>query len=320
MSGRIDCRANVVNAENINKLSSCTTVSAYVAECHRSTQRPRRTNLSVMGSVRPDNNKKTTAWHSSRLACKSHPFFFIIFPSRRVQISGFVEDYPVPAITVDTATDVSAVSHAWLMSHPTLRSVIIQPVPPTAVALRAANGSPLNVIGFVVFSLPLGTITHYVEALIVPSLGPDSVLLDNGVMTIFGAVLDWENQILCFPSAGDSIPVVHRTSHPTSRPADPSTASSDPNVSVAAVHHDAEGVDVSLRERVDLKPRHKALVVAFTDCPPAHDFTVGVEPLIMSALYFLESSSSSVFVNIIVARTLATLYACLLYTSPSPRD
>ena len=175
--------------------------------------------------------------------------------------------------------------------------------------MRAANGSPLNVIGFVVFSLPLGTITHYVEALIVPSLGPDSVLLDNGVMTIFGAVLDWENQILCFPSAGDSIPVVHRTSHPTSRPADPSTASSDPNVSVAAVHHDAEGVDVSLRERVDLKPRHKALVVAFTDCPPAHDFTVGVEPLIMSALYFLESSSSSVFVNIIVARTLATLYA-----------
>ena len=100
-------------------------------------------------------------------------------------------------------------------------------IPPTAVALRAANGSPLNVIGFVVFSLPLGTITHYVEALIVPSLGPDSVLLDNGVMTIFGAVLDWENQILCFPSAGDSIPVVHRTSHPASRPADPSTASSD---------------------------------------------------------------------------------------------
>ena len=136
-----------------------TTVSAYVSECHRSTQRPRRTNLSVMGSVRPANNKNTTAWHSSRLDCKSHPFFFIFFSSRRVQISGFVEDYPVPAITVDTATDVSAVSHAWLMSHPTLRSVIIQPVPPTAVALRAANGSSLNVLGFVVFSLTLSTIT-----------------------------------------------------------------------------------------------------------------------------------------------------------------
>ena len=103
-----------------------------------------------------------------------------------------------------------------------------------------------------------------------------------------------------------TIPAVHRTSHPASRPADPSTASSDPNLSVAAVHHDAEGVDVSLRERVDLKPRHEALVVAFTDCPPTHDSTVVVEPLIMSEREFLESSRSSVFKKIIVARTLAT--------------
>ena len=124
LSGRIDWRANVVNAQNINKPGSCTPVTAYVSECHRSTQRPRRTNLSVMGSVRPDNNKKTTAWHSSRLACKSHPFS-LCFSSRRVQMSGSVEDYPMPAITVDTATDVSVVSNAWLMSHPILRSVTI---------------------------------------------------------------------------------------------------------------------------------------------------------------------------------------------------
>ena len=232
-----------------------------------------------MGSVRPHNNKKTTVWHSSRLACKSH-HFSLFFSPRRVQISGSVEDYPVPAITVDTATDVPVVSHAWLMSHPTLRSVTTQPVPPNAVALRAANGSSLNVLGFVVFSLNLGTITHDVEALVVPSLGPDSILLDNSVMSIFGAVLDWKNQVLSFPSTGNSMPAVHRTSHHVSHPADLSTASSDPNLSVVAVHHDAEGVDVSLRERVDLKRRHEALVVAFTDCPPAHDYTVVVERLI----------------------------------------
>ena len=51
--------------------------------------------------------------------------------------------------------------------------------------LAAANGSSLNVLGFVVFSLTLGTITHDVEALVVPSLGPDSILLDNSVMSIF---------------------------------------------------------------------------------------------------------------------------------------
>ena len=82
----------------------------------------------------------------------------------------------------------------------------------------------------------------------------------------------------------------------------------DSNLSVAAVHHDAEGVDVSLRERVDLKPRHEALVVAFTDFPPAHDSTVVVEPLIMSEREFLESSSPSVFEKIVAARTLQLLY------------
>ena len=140
---------------------------------------------------------------------------------------------------------------------------------PTAVALRAANGSSLNVLGFDVFSPTLGTITHYVDALVVPSLGPDSIHLDNSFMSIFGAVLHWENQVFSFPFTGYCIPAVHRTSYPASRPADPSTASSDPNLSVAAVHHDAEGVDVSLRERVDLNPRHEALVAAFTDFPHA---------------------------------------------------
>ena len=59
---------------------------------------------------------------------------------------------------------------------------MIEPVPSAVVALREAIGSPLNVSGFVVFSLTLSTITHDVEALLVPSLGPDSVLLDNNVM------------------------------------------------------------------------------------------------------------------------------------------
>ena len=126
------------------------------------------------------------------------PSLLFFFSFRRVQIYGSVEGYPLPAITVDTVTDVSVVSRAWLMSHSILRSVTIQPVPPTAVALRAANSSCLNVLWFVVFSLTLGTITHYVEAFVVPSLSPDSIFLDNSVLSIFGAVLDRENQVLSF--------------------------------------------------------------------------------------------------------------------------
>ena len=190
-------------------------------------------------------------------------YHYFSFSSPRVQISGSVDNYPVSAITVDTAADISVVSKAWLMPHPTMRSVTSQPVPPSAVALLAANGSPLDVLGFVFISLTLCTITHDVQALVVPSLGPDSILLDNNAMSNAGAVLDWEHQTMSFASTGKYTPAVHSTSQPASRPANPSIASfRNPNLSVAVVHHDAVGVIPSLREHVDLKPRHEALVVA----------------------------------------------------------
>ena len=70
--------------------------------------------------------------------------------------------------------------------------------------LASSEWFVVYVLGFVVFSLTLGTITHDVEALVVPSLGPDSILVDNSsVMSIFGAVPDWENQVLSFPSTGN---------------------------------------------------------------------------------------------------------------------
>ena len=62
-------------------------------------------------------------------------------------------------------------------------------------------------------------------------------------------------------------------------------------------------------KRVDLKLRHEALVVTFTDCPPVQDSTVVLNPRTVSELEFLESDSLSVFEKIIVARTLGTWYA-----------
>ena len=60
--------------------------------------------------------------------------------------------------------------------------------------LRAANGDPINVLEFIDFSLTLSEITRTVTALVVPSLGPDVVLLDNSVMSDFEASLDWEKK------------------------------------------------------------------------------------------------------------------------------
>ena len=82
--------------------------------------------------------------------------------------------------------------------------------PRAAVALSAANGSAINVLGFVDFSLTLGGSTSTVTALVVPSLGRDRILQDNQVMDELGAVLNWSQETLFFPSTGESIPAVHR--------------------------------------------------------------------------------------------------------------
>ena len=199
-------------------------MSACVSECNRSAQRSRRSShvLTVPGDVRPEKNinQTTTVGHSSMLAHTSRPFF-LSFSSRRVQISGPVDTYPVPAITVDIATDISFVSRAWLMSHPTLGPVSIQPVSPSAVALRAVNGSPLDILGFVIFSLTLRTIAHDVEALVVPSLGPDSRLVDNNVMPKFGAVLDWETKLCHLHLLVNLSQQFIVLANPASRPANP---------------------------------------------------------------------------------------------------
>ena len=45
-------------------------------------------------------------------------------------------------------------------------------------------------LGYVRFQLTLGNITLPVEALVLPSLGPDTMLLDNTIVGAFEAVLD----------------------------------------------------------------------------------------------------------------------------------
>ena len=136
-------------------------------------------------------------WYSSRLEHKIIDFS-LSFSSRRVRIAGSVDDAPVNSITVDTATDVSVVSLAWVRSHPTLRGVPLDPIPPAAVALRAANGEPINVVGFIGFPLTLSELTRTVTALIVLSLGLHLMLLDNSFMSDFGARLDWEIKLCPF--------------------------------------------------------------------------------------------------------------------------
>lgn len=62
------------------------------------------------------------------------------------------------------------------------------------------------------FTVKLGDVSRRIDALVIPSLGPDQILLDNDAMSRFGAVLDWKNERLTFESSKTTIPAVHRYS------------------------------------------------------------------------------------------------------------
>lgn len=111
-------------------------------------------------------------------------------------------------------------------------------------SLRSADGPPLKLKGYARFDLTLGDITLPVEALVLPSLGPDKMLLDNSIMGAFGAVLDWQAELLTFKTSQVKIPAQHRkTRLPTSH-------ESDRNCSVVALESGTQEVPVYLTKKV----------------------------------------------------------------------
>ena len=86
-------------------------------------------------------------------------------------------------------SDVSCVALSFFLTHSTLIKWRLKTVPPARMLLRAANGSQLQVLRFVTLRSTLGNVSRSVDALIIPSLGPDQILLDNATMANFGAIL-----------------------------------------------------------------------------------------------------------------------------------
>ena len=179
----------------------------------------------------------------------------------RVHVCGRVEGY-VPRVTVDTASDVPCSAFPFIERHPVLKNEPIHPIPHAAITLKAANGSSMELKGFIRFDLEWGDVNRSVEALVISSLCPDDILLDNSVMFLLGAKLDWKNQCLTFHSSNVTIPAVHRVdkcyrAHTISSP-------SPASVSVASVRADFEAAPVSLKARFYLPAGTEASVLAFT--------------------------------------------------------
>ena len=57
--------------------------------------------------------------------------------------------------------------------------------------------------------MKLGNKSLPVEALVLPHLGPDAVLIDISIMKAFGAKLDWVAERLALQDGNDTIPTTH---------------------------------------------------------------------------------------------------------------
>lgn len=82
------------------------------------------------------------AFHASALS--KYPKFpsALKSTSKRVHIPARVNNHPVSEITIDTAADVPCISATFLKTHPTLKNAKFLPVPPGAIRLNSADGSP----------------------------------------------------------------------------------------------------------------------------------------------------------------------------------
>ena len=244
------------------------------------------------------NNAKRVSWHSSALARKKSSLS-LSFSSKRVRTHGYIDDQFVREMTIDTASDVTCVSLSYLKRHPTLSFAHLEPIPSSSMNLSGPDGSPMQILGFISFTVRLGTISRRVDALVVPCLGPDQILLDNDVMSGFGAVLDWDNEQLTFKSNDTVLPALHRK---TSTDRSPQSST----FTVAAVAREAEEHTVSLRRRYNIRPGHEIIVRAYAETQPSNDTTVVIEPRLLTADEISSGDFPIEFERVIVARTLTT--------------
>ena len=236
------------------------------------------------------------------------------FPSTRVRIPGVLEEDNIEhQLTIDSATDIPCISKTFIDKHEKLRQKCIFPIPPGAISLRSADGSPLQILGYIRFTLKLGNKSLPVEALVLPHLGPDVMLLDNSIMKSFGAKLDWSTECLSFQDSVQTIPARHVKS---------SVQSEYCSVITQAV--DTLPTPVLVSRKVVIPAAHEALIRVFSTARPEKDTLALIEPRIASTHTLDDMPQDDIWQSVIIARTVTqwskvTNSALLQVGNPSDR-
>ena len=236
------------------------------------------------------------------------------FPSTRVWIPGVLEEDNIEhQLTIDSATDIPCISKTFIDKHEKLRQKCIFPIPPGAISLRSADGSPLQILGYVRFTLKLGNKSLPVEALVLPHLGPDVMLLDNSIMKSFGAKLDWARECLSFQNSTQTIPARHVRSSVQSE-----------YCSVITQTVDTPPTPVLVSRKFVIPAAHEALIRVFSTARPEKDTLALIEPRIASIHTLDDMPEDEIWQSVIIARTVTqwssvTNSALLQVGNPSDR-
>ena len=237
------------------------------------------------------------------------------FPSTRVRIPGVLEEDNIEhQLTIDSATDIPCISKTFIDKHEKLRQKCIFPIPPGAISLRSADGSPLQILGYIRFTLKLGNKSLPVEALVLPHLGPDIMLLDNSIMKSFGAKLDWSTECLSFQDSLQTIPARHVKSSVQSE-----------YCSVIRQTVDTLPTPVLVSRKVVIPAAHEALIRVFSTARPEKDTLALIEPRIASIHTLDDMPQDDIWQSVIIARTVTqwskvTNSALLQVGNPSDRN
>ena len=237
------------------------------------------------------------------------------FPSTRVRIPGVLEEDNIEhQLTIDSATDIPCISKTFIDKHEKLRQKCIFPIPPGAISLRSADGSPLQILGYIRFTLKLGNKSLPVEALVLPHLGPDIMLLDNSIMKSFGAKLDWLTECLSFQDSLETIPARHVKSSVQSK-----------YCSIITQTVDTLPTPVLVSRKVVIPAAHEALIRVFSTARPEKDTLALIEPRIASIHTLDDMPQDDIWQSVIIARTVTqwskvTNSALLQVGNPSDRN
>ena len=138
-----------------------------------------------------DRKPRSNTFHASAMSGYPRYPTALNSTSKRVRVNARVSNHPTDIVTIGTATDVC--QHRTDTSHNENTEKIV--VPP-GVINSSADGSSLQSLPYVRFHLSLGDISLPVEALVLPALAPNSILLDITIMNAVRGVPDCRSEHL----------------------------------------------------------------------------------------------------------------------------